>query len=164
MLLLDGGGQVAHEEVQVNSLVLIQRTVKGHVPSQVGFRVLNGFDIVVRLLSSASAKVREQAAYTIGAACAGQRRMQQAASKAKGCTIFTGETSSRAHYFQFASAIKALSPLLHAREDLKCRLAACSALGQLILQDQTNQEKIRKQKDVVESLVGMLCCSPTTLA
>lgn len=89
LMVLLASNDLAHEEVQVNCLKLIHRTVKGHVPSQVGFRVLSGFDVLVRLLASPSAKVREQAAYGLGAACAGQRRMQQAAAKAKGtrCTI-----------------------------------------------------------------------------
>lgn len=77
-------GSEPNEEVLVNCLTLVQRTVKGHVPSQVTFRQMNGFVTVVKLLASPLARVREQAAYAIGSACSGQRRMQQAAVKAKG--------------------------------------------------------------------------------
>jgi len=96
----------------------------------------------VRLLSSTSAKVRELAAYTLGSASAGQRRMQQAAGKAK--------------------AIKGLAPMLSSKEDLRGRLAACSALGQIVQQDQANQEKLRKQKNAVENLVEMFSLSGAT--
>jgi len=139
---LVGGGDVAHEDVQVSCLALVQRTVKNHVPSQVGFRVLNGFDTLVRLLSSPSAKVKEYAAYSLGAACAGQRRMQQAAAKAR--------------------AIKYLAALMQPKEDLRVRLASCSALGQIIQQDQTNQEKLRKESGALEALIELFSISGNT--
>lgn len=142
MVQLVGGGEVAHEDVQANCLTLIQRTVKNHVPSQVGFRVLSGFDILVRLLASPSPKVKELAAYALGAACSGQRRMQQAAAKAK--------------------AIKSLTALLQPKEDLRVRLAACSAIGQVIQQDQANQEKLRKQSGAVEAVIELFSVAGST--
>jgi hypothetical protein len=105
--------------------------------------VLSGFDILVRLLASPSPKVKELAAYALGSACSGQRRMQQAAAKAKG-------------------SIKSLTALLQPKEDLRVRLAACSAIGQIIQQDQANQEKLRKQSGAVESLIELFSVSGST--
>jgi hypothetical protein len=53
-------------------------------PGQVEFRAKKGYEMVVRLLSSPSPMVKELACYALGGACSGQRRMQQAAAKAKG--------------------------------------------------------------------------------
>jgi uncharacterized protein YjgD (DUF1641 family) len=130
------------EEVQASSLVLIARTVQGNVPCQVAFRSLGGFDAVTRLLLSASAKIKVLSARVIGSACAGQRRMQQAAAKAK--------------------AIKNLSALLSSKEDLQVRLAACLSLGQVVQQDQSCQEKLRKQSGAVDGLIDLLALKGAT--
>ncbi len=45
-----------------------------------------GFEMVVRMMGSPSPMIKELAAYALGGACAGQRRLQQAAAKAKGTT------------------------------------------------------------------------------
>jgi hypothetical protein len=128
--------------------------------------VLSGFDILVRLLASPSPKVKELAAYALGAACSGQRRMQQAAAKAKGATPplssphtthlppHTPHTSKTNLVCVRSTAIKSLTALLQPKEDLRVRLAACSAIGQVIQQDQANQEKLRKQSGAVEAVIG----------
>jgi hypothetical protein len=48
--------------------------------------VKKGFEMVVRMMGSSSPMIKELAAYALGGACAGQRRLQQAAAKAKGTT------------------------------------------------------------------------------
>jgi hypothetical protein len=53
-----------------------------------------------------------------------------------------------------STAIKSLTALLQPKEDLRVRLAACSAIGQVIQQDQANQEKLRKQSGAVEAIIG----------
>ncbi len=48
------------------------------VPSQVAFRNAKGFEVMLKYIAANQPpKVRERAAYVIGAACSGNRRMQQ---------------------------------------------------------------------------------------
>jgi hypothetical protein len=60
------------------------------------------------------------------------------------------------------TAISCLAAAMNPKEELPVRTAACTALGLVIQQDQSNQDKLRNTKGAIESLVGThsSCASP----
>ena len=55
---------------------------------------------------------------------------------------------------------------MNPKEELPVRTAACTALGLVIQQDQSNQDKLRNTKGAIESLVGphSSCAPPPRVA
>jgi hypothetical protein len=54
---------------------------------------------------------------------------------------------------------------MNPKEELPVRTAACTALGLVIQQDQSNQDKLRNTKGAIESLVGThSSCDPPRVA
>ena len=54
---------------------------------------------------------------------------------------------------------------MNPKEELPVRTAACTALGLVIQQDQSNQDKLRNTKGAIESLVGTRSsCDPPRVA